>query len=177
MRLGSLIEELGVEVGGNTGLDTSVTGFAIDNRKVAPGTIFGAFQGLRVNGEDFIADAVKAGAVAIVARPEAKVEGAVVGAGTVLRVEPGRRQVIIDLGRSEAVLPGSEQVRPEHYRVGQRLPRRNLPPSSRADRKVQRRIGPRTANRRLRHRNAQRRERGGTLRGACEAALQCVEHA
>ena len=77
MRLGSLIEELGVEVGGNTGLDTSVTGFAIDNRKVAPGTIFGAFQGLRVNGEDFIADAVKAGAVAIVARPEAKVEGAV----------------------------------------------------------------------------------------------------
>jgi N utilization substance protein A len=41
--------------------------------------------------------------------------------GTVLRVEPGRRQVIIDLGRSEAVLPSSEQVRPEHYRVGQRL--------------------------------------------------------
>ena len=41
--------------------------------------------------------------------------------GTVLRVEPGRRQVILDLGRSEAVLPSSEQVRPEHYRVGQRL--------------------------------------------------------
>jgi N utilization substance protein A len=41
--------------------------------------------------------------------------------GTVLRVEPGRRQIIIDLGRSEAVLPASEQVRPEHYRVGQRL--------------------------------------------------------
>ena len=41
--------------------------------------------------------------------------------GTVLRVEPGRRQVIIDLGRTEAVLPASEQVRPEHYRVGQRL--------------------------------------------------------
>ncbi|RLT26098.1 MAG: transcription termination/antitermination protein NusA, partial [Chloroflexi bacterium] len=41
--------------------------------------------------------------------------------GTVLRVEPGRRQIIIDLGRSEAVLPASEQVRPEHYRVGQRI--------------------------------------------------------
>ena len=41
--------------------------------------------------------------------------------GTVLRVEPGRRQVIIDLGRTEAVLPSSEQVRPEHYRVGQRI--------------------------------------------------------
>lgn len=53
-----------------------VTGFAIDHRKVAPGTIFGAFQGMRVNGEDFIADAVKAGAVAIVARREVAVEGA-----------------------------------------------------------------------------------------------------
>jgi len=41
--------------------------------------------------------------------------------GTVLRVEQGHRQVIIDLGRAEAVLPSSEQVRPEHYRVGQRL--------------------------------------------------------
>ncbi len=40
--------------------------------------------------------------------------------GTVLRVEQGRH-VIIDLGRTEAVLPVSEQVRPEHYRVGQRL--------------------------------------------------------
>ncbi|MGE4429355.1 MAG: UDP-N-acetylmuramoyl-L-alanyl-D-glutamate--2,6-diaminopimelate ligase [Sphingobium sp.] len=54
-----------------------VTGFAIDNRKVAPGTIFGAFQGARVNGETFIPDAVAAGAVAVVARPEARVEGAV----------------------------------------------------------------------------------------------------
>jgi N utilization substance protein A len=41
--------------------------------------------------------------------------------GTVLRVEQGHRQVIIDLGRAEAVLPSSEQIRPEHYRVGQRL--------------------------------------------------------
>ncbi len=41
--------------------------------------------------------------------------------GTVLRVEGPTRQVIIDLGRTEAVLPGAEQVRPEHYRVGQRL--------------------------------------------------------
>ncbi|MCB2014385.1 MAG: UDP-N-acetylmuramoyl-L-alanyl-D-glutamate--2,6-diaminopimelate ligase [Sphingobium sp.] len=53
-----------------------VTGFAIDHRKIAPGTIFGAFQGARVNGEDFIPQAVAAGAVAVVARPEARVEGA-----------------------------------------------------------------------------------------------------
>ena len=57
--------------------EAPVTGFAIDHRKVAPGTVFGAFQGARVNGEDFIAAAVAAGAVAVVARPEARVDGAV----------------------------------------------------------------------------------------------------
>lgn len=65
------LEQL-IEGGG----DKTVTGFAIDHRKVAPGTIFGAFQGATVNGEDFIPAAIKAGAVAIVARPEVTVEGA-----------------------------------------------------------------------------------------------------
>lgn len=55
--------------------DSQVTGFAIDHRKVAPGTVFGAFRGTRFNGEDFIPDAVAAGAAAVVARPEARVEG------------------------------------------------------------------------------------------------------
>jgi UDP-N-acetylmuramoyl-L-alanyl-D-glutamate--2,6-diaminopimelate ligase len=68
MRLGELA---GVES------DSTVTGFAIDHRKVAPGTVFGAFQGTRFNGEDFIPDAVSAGAVAVVARQQARVEGAV----------------------------------------------------------------------------------------------------
>lgn len=67
MRLGTL-------TGGNE--DAQVTGFAIDHRKVAPGTIFGAFEGARVNGEDFIPDAVQAGAVAVVTRPGVRVEGA-----------------------------------------------------------------------------------------------------
>jgi UDP-N-acetylmuramoyl-L-alanyl-D-glutamate--2,6-diaminopimelate ligase len=53
-----------------------VTGFALDHRKVAAGNIFGAFRGSHFNGEDFIADAVRLGAVAVIARPEAKVEGA-----------------------------------------------------------------------------------------------------
>ncbi|MBW6530964.1 UDP-N-acetylmuramoyl-L-alanyl-D-glutamate--2,6-diaminopimelate ligase [Sphingomonas sp. RRHST34] len=57
--------------------DATVTGFAIDHRKVAPGNLFGAFEGLRVNGEDYIDAAVEAGAVAVVARPGAHVEGAV----------------------------------------------------------------------------------------------------
>ena len=59
------------------GGESTVTGFAIDNRKVAPGTVFGAFQGTQVNGEDFIPAAIEAGAIAVVARPQAKVEGAI----------------------------------------------------------------------------------------------------
>src|SRR3954470_403263 len=58
------------------GGDSRVTGFAIDHRKVAPGTVFGAFRGTVFNGEDFIPQAVSAGAVAVVARPEVPVEGA-----------------------------------------------------------------------------------------------------
>lgn len=67
--------KLGALTGGEEA--AAITGFAIDHRKVAPGTVFGAFEGARVNGEDFIPAAVKAGAVAVVARPEAVVEGAV----------------------------------------------------------------------------------------------------
>ncbi|MDZ4274775.1 MAG: UDP-N-acetylmuramoyl-L-alanyl-D-glutamate--2,6-diaminopimelate ligase [Erythrobacter sp.] len=74
MRLADLMQRAGVAPGGAG--DVSVTGFAIDHRKVAPGTVFGAFQGAAVNGEDFIAAAIEAGAVAIVARPEARVAGA-----------------------------------------------------------------------------------------------------
>ncbi len=75
MNLASLAADAGMPLGG--GGDVPVTGFAIDHRKVAPGTVFGAFRGARVNGEDFIPAAVAAGAVAVVARPEAAVAGAV----------------------------------------------------------------------------------------------------
>jgi len=57
--------------------DARITGFAIDHRKVAPGTIFGAFRGARFNGEDYIAQAVESGAIAVVASPQATVVGAV----------------------------------------------------------------------------------------------------
>ena len=55
--------------------DVEVTGFALDHRQVAPGNVFGAFRGARSNGEDFIPEAVQRGAVAVVARSGAKVEG------------------------------------------------------------------------------------------------------
>ncbi|MXP25675.1 UDP-N-acetylmuramoyl-L-alanyl-D-glutamate--2,6-diaminopimelate ligase [Altererythrobacter indicus] len=74
MKLAKLLQSVGRN--SEEHLDQQVTGFAIDNRKVAPGTVFGAFQGAKVNGEDFIPAAIAAGAIAIVARPEAKVEGA-----------------------------------------------------------------------------------------------------
>ncbi len=54
--------------------DSEVTGFAIDHRKVAKGSVFGAFKGAVFNGEDFIGQAVERGAVAVVARSEADVE-------------------------------------------------------------------------------------------------------
>ena len=72
MKLGRLVS------GADTAYaDITVTGFAIDHRKIAPGTVFGAFEGAAFNGEDFIDDAIAAGAVAVVARPEAVVRGAV----------------------------------------------------------------------------------------------------
>lgn len=39
--------------------------------------------------------------------------------GVVQRMEP--RQIFVDLGRAEAILPAAEQVRTERYRIGQRL--------------------------------------------------------
>jgi len=76
MRLDALLTQAGMAVPSEAG-SVSVTGFAIDNRKVAAGNVFGAFAGAVANGEDYIPQAVAAGAVAVVARPEAKVEGAI----------------------------------------------------------------------------------------------------
>ena len=83
MKLGALI---GVEAAGEQA-DAGVTGCAIDHRKVAPGTVFGAFRGLARNGEDYIAGAVAAGAVAVVARPEASVPA---GVAHIADAEPRR---------------------------------------------------------------------------------------
>ena len=75
MKLAQLAQLAGITLASTA--EAQVKGFAIDNRKVAPGTVFGAFQGAAVNGEDFIPAAIAAGAIAVVARPEVKVAGAV----------------------------------------------------------------------------------------------------
>ena len=67
--------------------EAAVTGFAIDHRNVTKGNIFGAFRGERFDGESFIPQAIAHGAVAVVARPEAMVEGA----AHIADVEPRRR--------------------------------------------------------------------------------------
>ena len=71
-RLGSLVD----------GLDAAqaaipIGGVAIDHRQIAPDSLFGAFRGAKFDAESVIPQAIAAGAVAVVARPEAKVEGAV----------------------------------------------------------------------------------------------------
>ncbi len=72
MQLGTLVPGLNGEE-----REKHVTGFAIDNRKIAEGNIFGAFRGAKFNGEDFIEAAINAGAIAVVAAPDADVKGAV----------------------------------------------------------------------------------------------------
>ncbi|UUR07751.1 UDP-N-acetylmuramoyl-L-alanyl-D-glutamate--2,6-diaminopimelate ligase [Sphingomonas glaciei] len=84
MRLTDLVDASALDA---AAADVEVTGFAIDHRKVAPGTVFGAFRGSARNGEDYIDAAIAAGAVAVIARPEAKVEGAV----HIADAEPRRR--------------------------------------------------------------------------------------
>ncbi len=71
-RLGTLVDGLAGDAA-----SVEVTGVAIDHRQIAPGALFGAFKGARFDAETVIPDAVAAGAVAVVARPEAHVEGAI----------------------------------------------------------------------------------------------------
>ena len=66
--------------------DLRVSGFALDHRKVAPGTVFGAFVGTRFNGEDFIA-----AAIAIMWQGRKPIKGQVVAASPETR-KPGRRR-------------------------------------------------------------------------------------
>lgn len=71
-RLGSLVDGLDA-----TQAAIPIGGVAIDHRQIAPDSLFGAFRGAKFDAESVIPQAIAAGAVAVVARPEAKVEGAV----------------------------------------------------------------------------------------------------
>ncbi|AEI37340.1 MAG: UDP-N-acetylmuramoyl-L-alanyl-D-glutamate--2,6-diaminopimelate ligase [Zymomonas mobilis subsp. pomaceae] len=73
-KLGDLAPDFGLTEAEQNSL---VRGCAVDNRQIQQGYIFGAFPGVKVNGEDFIPQAIAAGAVAVVARPEARIKGAI----------------------------------------------------------------------------------------------------
>lgn len=62
-RLGDLADHLGLSL--TTGADVEVTGAAVGSADVEPGDLFGALPGRHAHGADFAADAVAAGAVAV----------------------------------------------------------------------------------------------------------------
>lgn len=58
----------------NQKFDVDICGITADSRKVEPGFLFVALAGLKFNGADFIEDAVKAGAAAILTVPQEKLD-------------------------------------------------------------------------------------------------------
>ncbi len=57
--------------------ESEFTSITADSRQVQPGSIFVAIRGVSQNGEDYISDAVKKGAAAIITRPDIEVTHAV----------------------------------------------------------------------------------------------------
>ena len=70
-RLSELLADLLVEKSlSDDCANTVVTGIATDSRKVVAGDVFIALNGLTVDGRNFIDDAVKRGAVAVLAEAD-----------------------------------------------------------------------------------------------------------
>ncbi len=67
MRLSELVGETGMQHSDAQGLQ--ITGLASDSRQVAPGYLFAALDGSRARGADFIPEALRQGAVAVLAPP------------------------------------------------------------------------------------------------------------
>ena len=76
MRLGlnDIARCLGLEPPGS---DASIEGFCTDSRQCRPGTLFAALPGERVDGHDFIDDAARAGAIAVLASRPVTFDGPV----------------------------------------------------------------------------------------------------
>ena len=85
MRLSELTQSL--EVRRSSGGDVEIAGIAYDSRAVRPGMLFVAFRGGTFDGHDFIADAEKSGAVAIVAERD-------IEAGVPVVVVPDSRKAL-----------------------------------------------------------------------------------
>ncbi|HEY0831859.1 MAG TPA: UDP-N-acetylmuramoyl-L-alanyl-D-glutamate--2,6-diaminopimelate ligase [Candidatus Dormibacteraeota bacterium] len=75
MRLDELARGTGAVIEGNP--DIEITGIAYDSRRVNPGDLFVAVQGLRVDGQHYMAEAKAKGAVAVAVEPTVKVPAGV----------------------------------------------------------------------------------------------------
>jgi UDP-N-acetylmuramoyl-L-alanyl-D-glutamate--2,6-diaminopimelate ligase len=62
------LTELAAAVGGHASGEAEIAGLAVNSREVKPGDIFVAIPGLSRDGEDFVEDACRRGAVAVMAR-------------------------------------------------------------------------------------------------------------
>jgi UDP-N-acetylmuramoyl-L-alanyl-D-glutamate--2,6-diaminopimelate ligase len=69
LRLTSLLEESD-RTGAAAGADIEITGLSADSRKVRPGYLFAALPGSQHDGRKFIAQAIDAGAVAVLGPPD-----------------------------------------------------------------------------------------------------------
>ena len=77
MNLKVLIKDMKIEnITGSA--DVEVAGIAYDSRKVKPGDVFVAAKGEKCDGHDFISDAVKKGAVAVVYEKDNRRKGEIV---------------------------------------------------------------------------------------------------
>ncbi|MGI9486998.1 MAG: UDP-N-acetylmuramoyl-L-alanyl-D-glutamate--2,6-diaminopimelate ligase [Geminicoccaceae bacterium] len=94
MRLRRLLDP-GLTSGADSGssLDLDILSVTADSREVLPGTLFAALAGSKVDGRDFIEDAVRRGAVAVLADPS--LAGREIGVPLILDPEPRRRLALI----------------------------------------------------------------------------------
>jgi len=73
MRLRDLCQAAGIEVPASVG-EKEITGIAVDSRRVQAGEMYVCIRGLHNDGHTYIEDAVKAGAVCVIAEADAEME-------------------------------------------------------------------------------------------------------
>ncbi|MCT8996871.1 UDP-N-acetylmuramoyl-L-alanyl-D-glutamate--2,6-diaminopimelate ligase [Chelativorans intermedius] len=102
MKLGEFADILPLE--GTAGQDLRIAGLSSDSRRVAAGDVFFALAGSRADGAAFAADAVRRGAVAVVAAPRAVADDLGV---PVIEVADPRRALALAAARLHAGQPAT----------------------------------------------------------------------
>jgi len=104
IRLAQVSERTGADLKGSG--DAVITGATVDSRDVRPGDLFGALPGLKVHGALFAAEAVAAGALAVLTDTDGV--GMTAGLGVPLLVSPEPR---IAIGQAAAAIYGDPSRR------------------------------------------------------------------